>query len=114
MRKHKETGPKDQQMALDLGKEVLLAQFASSIDRPDLMDRLKKKGGIGDAAEFDAVIEAAKQKTPFFFAANGASGSGASGSGKGTSSEVTMTGAAFEALSESQQRDFSLKGGKII
>jgi len=41
---------------------------------------LKKKGGIGDAAEFDSVIEAAKQKTPFFFAANGASGSGASGS----------------------------------
>ncbi|NRR31211.1 alpha/beta hydrolase [Oxalobacteraceae bacterium] len=29
-----------QEMALDLGKEVLLAQFASSIDRPDLMDRL--------------------------------------------------------------------------
>jgi hypothetical protein len=41
---------------------------------------LKKKGGIGDAAEFDSVIEAAKAKTPFFFAANGASGSGASGS----------------------------------
>jgi hypothetical protein len=41
---------------------------------------LKKKGGIGDAAEFDSVIEAAKQKTPFFFAASGASGSGASGS----------------------------------
>jgi pimeloyl-ACP methyl ester carboxylesterase len=29
-----------QQMALDLGKEVLLAQFAASIDRPDLMERL--------------------------------------------------------------------------
>jgi pimeloyl-ACP methyl ester carboxylesterase len=27
-------------MALDLGKEVLLAQFAATIDRPDLMDRL--------------------------------------------------------------------------
>src|SRR5688572_5969726 len=39
---------------------------------------LKKKGGIGDAAEFDAVIEAAKQKTPFFFTATSASGSGAS------------------------------------
>jgi len=29
-----------QDMALELGKEVLLAQFSSSIDRPDLMDRL--------------------------------------------------------------------------
>jgi pimeloyl-ACP methyl ester carboxylesterase len=29
-----------QQMALDLGKEVLLAQFAASIERPDLMERL--------------------------------------------------------------------------
>jgi pimeloyl-ACP methyl ester carboxylesterase len=29
-----------QDMALDLGKEVLMAQFSSSIDRPDLMDRL--------------------------------------------------------------------------
>lgn len=29
-----------QQMALDLGKEVLLTQFSASIDRPNLMDRL--------------------------------------------------------------------------
>lgn len=29
-----------QQMALDLGKEVLLTQFATTIDRPDLMERL--------------------------------------------------------------------------
>jgi len=29
-----------QQMALDLGKEVLLAQFTATIDRPNLMDRL--------------------------------------------------------------------------
>lgn len=29
-----------QRMALDLGKEVLLTQFATTIDRPDLMDRL--------------------------------------------------------------------------
>ena len=41
---------------------------------------LKKKGGIGDAAEFEAMIESVKQSSPFFFAANGASGSGASGS----------------------------------
>lgn len=29
-----------QQMGLDLGKDVLLAQFITTIDRPDLMDRL--------------------------------------------------------------------------
>jgi hypothetical protein len=49
-----------------------------------------------------------------FFKASDASGSGASGSGKETGGGVTMTGTAFESLSESQQRDFSLKGGKII
>lgn len=31
-----------QQMALDLGKEVLLTQFATTIDRPDLMERLSE------------------------------------------------------------------------
>ena len=41
---------------------------------------LKKKGGIGDAAEFEAMIENVKASSPFFFAANSASGSGASGS----------------------------------
>jgi pimeloyl-ACP methyl ester carboxylesterase len=33
-----------QQMALDLSKEVLLTQFATTIDRPDLMDRLSALG----------------------------------------------------------------------
>lgn len=41
---------------------------------------LRKKGGIGDAAEFTALIENVKAQSPFFFAANSASGSGASGS----------------------------------
>jgi hypothetical protein len=51
---------------------------------------LRKKGGIGDAAEFDLVIDAAKQKSPFFFAASGASGSGASGSqqSSGTGNQI--------------------------
>lgn len=31
-----------QQMALDLGKEVLLTQFATTIDQPDLMERLSE------------------------------------------------------------------------
>jgi pimeloyl-ACP methyl ester carboxylesterase len=29
-----------QQMALDLGKDVLIAQFTASMERPDLIDRL--------------------------------------------------------------------------
>jgi pimeloyl-ACP methyl ester carboxylesterase len=31
-----------QQMSLDLGKEVMLAQFAASMERPDLMERLRE------------------------------------------------------------------------
>ncbi len=52
---------------------------------------LKKKGGIGDAAEFDSMIAATKEKTPFFFAANGASGSGASGSEGGSGGGVDLS-----------------------
>ena len=56
--------------------------------------RLKKIGGIGDATEFDAMIENVKSTSPFFFAAQGASGSGASGSqnnGSGTAKTVTRS-----------------------
>lgn len=45
---------------------------------------LKKIGGIGDATEFDALIDGVKTSSPFFFAPNNASGSGASGSQAGT------------------------------
>jgi pimeloyl-ACP methyl ester carboxylesterase len=31
-----------QQMSLDLGKETMLAQFAASMERPDLMERLQE------------------------------------------------------------------------
>jgi DNA repair exonuclease SbcCD ATPase subunit len=62
---------------------------------------LRKKGGIGDAAEFDVVIEAAKQKTPFFFAAQGASGSGASGSnGNGGGKTDTSSMSAVQKLEQ--------------
>lgn len=43
-----------QQMALDLGKEVLLTQFATTIDRPDLMERLAE-------LEFPVLIVGAEQ-----------------------------------------------------
>jgi hypothetical protein len=51
---------------------------------------LKKKGGIGDATEFDSLIAETKEKKPFFFAADGASGSGASGSdGTGVPQDIS-------------------------
>lgn len=77
--------------------------------------QLKKKGGIGDATEFDSVIEAAKQKTPFFFAANGASGSGASGS----QTAATVTGktipkAQWDTMDVKAQAAFIKEGGKPV
>lgn len=53
---------------------------------------IKKKGGIGDAAEFDAMVAEAKASKGFFFAASNASGSGASGSnGGGNAKTITRT-----------------------
>ena len=42
---------------------------------------LRKVGGVGDAAEFDAIVETVRQKYPFFFGASLTPGSGASTSG---------------------------------
>ena len=58
---------------------------------------IKKKGGIGDAAEFDAMINEAKQAKPFFFAANGASGSGASGSQQASGNGRTISRKEYDA-----------------
>ena len=41
---------------------------------------LKRRGGIGDASEFNALVEDVRSKSPFFFAANIVSGTGGSGS----------------------------------
>jgi hypothetical protein len=41
---------------------------------------LRKKDGIGDAVEFEALVENVKARSPFFFAAQIASGTGGSGS----------------------------------
>lgn len=77
--------------------------------------QLKKKGGIGDATEFDAVIEAAKAKTPFFFAATNASGSGASGSeGGGGGNAKTMPHAQWKGLSPQEQAAFIKDGGQPV
>lgn len=75
---------------------------------------LKKKGGIGDAAEFDAMINEAKQAKPFFFAANGASGSGASGSQQASGNAKTMPIAQFNAMGVREQAAFIKEGGKPV
>lgn len=41
---------------------------------------LKRRGGIGDAAEFNALVEEVRDKSPFFFAANIVGGTGGSAS----------------------------------
>ena len=59
---------------------------------------IRKKGGIGDAPEFDAMIEGVKTHSPFFFAATNAAGSGASGSDNngGNAGGKTVTRQAYE------------------
>jgi len=76
---------------------------------------LKKKGGIGDADEFNSMIEAAKndQKTAFFFAPNGASGSGASGSQGGGSAAKTWNRSQWDAASDMDRTAFSQAGGQV-
>lgn len=58
---------------------------------------LKKKDGVGDAKEFDLMIEGVKAKSPFFFAADNASGGGASGSNGRSNGAKTITLAQYEA-----------------
>lgn len=58
---------------------------------------LRKKGGIGDAAELDAMLTEVKNAKPFFFAANGASGSGASGSQGNGGNANTITAEQYNA-----------------
>lgn len=76
---------------------------------------VRKKGGIGDATEFEALIENVKVKSPFFFAADNASGSGASGSdGKGGSQTVKrLTKAQVAGLSPQEKHDFYIGGGEV-
>jgi AMMECR1 domain-containing protein len=69
---------------------------------------VRKKGGIGDATEFEALIEGVKTNSPFFFAADNATGSGASGSdGKGGNGKVQKTRDAFSQMLPADQMAFS-------
>jgi len=75
---------------------------------------LRKKGGIGDAAELEAMFGEAKNAKPFFFAADGASGSGASGSDGTGGSAKTMPMAQFGALGVKEQAAFIKSGGTPV
>jgi len=76
---------------------------------------LKKIGGIGDAAEFDAIIEDVKTTSPFFFASDNATGSGASGSGSSSNGGVkTMPKAQWDAMGVKEQAAFIKSGGQPV
>lgn len=91
----------------DIAEQVELASGENGFE-------LKVKNGIGDAKEFDALIEGMKATSPFFFAPNGASGSGASGSeGNGGGNAKVMKRSAFEQMPASEQMAFSTGGGKL-
>ena len=93
--------------------------LADIADKIDLVSdengfSLKVKNGIGDAKEFDALIDGMKQSSPFFFAANNASGSGASGSqGNGGNGQKVMTRTDFDKQPPTQQMAF-IKGGGTL
>lgn len=74
---------------------------------------LKVRNGIGDANEFDTLIEGMKAKSPFFFAANGASGSGASGSGGAGAGSKTISREAFEQMPIIERGPWLASGGKV-
>lgn len=70
--------------------KYLVGELDTEIElaRDDNGFSLKKIGGIGDATEFDLIIDTVKEKSPFFFASSSASGSGASGSSTNGNSGV--------------------------
>lgn len=75
---------------------------------------IKKKGGIGDAAEFDGLISGMKESKGFFFQATNASGSGASGSQQQSSGGSSQwTRAQWDSASTQERTAFTEAGGKI-
>lgn len=75
---------------------------------------IRKKGGIGDTAEFDSMVDAIKPAKGFFFAATNASGSGASGSEGGGGNAKTMPHAQWKGLSPQEQAAFIKDGGQPV
>jgi len=76
--------------------------------------QLRKIGGIGDATEFDAIIDGVKSTSPFFFAADNASGSGASGSDYKGGNAKTMPKSQWDTMDVKAQAAFIKDGGKPV
>lgn len=75
---------------------------------------LKKRNGIGDATEFDLMIDEVKTKSPFFFAADNASGGGASGSnGGGWKTAKTWTRSQWDSATNAERTAFSQADGQV-
>jgi hypothetical protein len=84
------------------------------IDVTDDGVNLKKKNGIGGADELTALVNGLKEKSPFLFASNAASGGGASGSqGNNGSSTTTWTRSQWDAASTEERTKFSEAKGQI-
>jgi hypothetical protein len=74
---------------------------------------LRKQNGIGDADEFNAMVEEFKAKSPFFFAAQVSSGTGGSGSqstATATGNGRTMSKSEFRKLSVTEKYALAKSG----
>lgn len=92
---------------IDLEPQVELVRGERSFD-------IRKIGGIGDATEFELMIEGLKKERPFLFQADNATGGGATGSnGGGRSGVKTATKAEVAKMSPSQKREFFLNDGEV-
>lgn len=74
---------------------------------------LKVKDGIGDANDFNKLLDGMKAQSPFFFKADMAAGSGASGNGGGGNVAKTWTRAQWDKAGTAERVAFSSEGGRI-
>lgn len=77
---------------------------------------LRKQNGIGDADEFNAMVEEFKAKSPFFFAAQVSSGTGGSGSqstATATGNGRTMNKSEFRKLSVAEKYALAKQGVQL-
>lgn len=75
---------------------------------------LTKKGGIGDATEFDLMIDSIKTASPFFFASQTQPGGNAQGSGNSAGSGKTMPKSQWDTLTHKEQAAFIKSGGRPV
>lgn len=74
----------------------------------------KVKDGIGDANEFQKLVDGLKTESPFFFAAEGQSGGGATGAGNGGGVGVkAVQRSAFEQMPPTEKMTFIKSGGTV-